>query len=393
MGEPWLAIIGVGEDGPAGLTSASHDALKAADIIFGAPRHLDLLGVAGQAWPLPFSTAPLLAHRGQRVVALASGDPFWYGVGGTLSADLDPSEWQVFPAPSTFSLAAARLGWRLEEVLCLGLHAAPLTLLRPILTRNQRIICLMRDGAAVRELADYLTRSGFGASRLEVLQALGGPQEKRFSFAAQSPVPNEISAPVAVGLTALGALGLPRSSGLDDSLFDHDGQITKRPARALTLSALGPRAGETLWDIGTGSGSVSIEFLLAAPATQAHALEQNPDRAARARRNADSFGVSHRYHLTQAQAPDGLGNFPPPDAVFIGGGASQDLLAALWSLMPQGARLVANAVTLESEALLIAWAGRHGGTLLRIELADAAPLGTKRGWQPQRPLVQWSVTR
>ena len=393
MVKPWLTIIGVGEDGPAGLTTASRDALTQADIIFGAPRHLDLLGVTGHAWPVPFSTAPLLAHRGQRVVALASGDPFWHGVGGTLSADLAPSEWQVFPAPSTFSLVAARLGWRLEEVLCLGLHAAPLTRLRPVLTRNQRLICLMRDGAAVGELAAYLTKLGFGASRLEVMQSIGGPRERRFSFAAQSPVPNDISAPVAVGLTALGAPGLPRSSGLDDSLFDHDGQITKRPARALTLSALAPRAGETLWDIGTGSGSVAIEFLLAAPATQAYALEQHPDRAARARGNAETFGLTHRYHLTQAKAREGLVNLPAPDVVFVGGGASEDLLNILWSVMPAGARLVANAVTLESEALLIGWAGRHGGTLLRIELAEAAPLGTKRGWQPMRPLVQWSVTR
>ena len=393
MVKPWLAIIGVGEDGPAGLTTASRDALTQADIIFGARRHLDLLGVQGREWPLPFSTAPLLAHRGQNVVALASGDPFWHGVGGTMSAELAPAEWQVFPAPSTFSLAAARLGWRIEEVICLGLHAAPLTRLRPLLTRGQRLICLMRDGAAVGELAAYLTSLGFGDSRLQVMQALGGPQENCISFDAQTPSMEKISAPVAVGLIALGALGLPRSSGLDDTLFDHDGQITKRPARALTLSALAPRAGEVLWDIGTGSGSVSIEFLLAAPATQAHALEQNPDRAARARRNAETFGLTHRYHLTEAQAPDGLTTLPPPDVVFIGGGASETLLNTLWAVMPQGARLVANAVTLESEALLITWAGRHGGSLLRIELAEAAPLGTKRGWQPQRPLVQWSVTR
>lgn len=393
MADPWLTIIGVGEDGPAGLTSASRDALTRAETIFGARRHLDLLGVAGQEWPLPFSTAALLARRGQPTVALASGDPFWHGLGGTLAADLSPSEWQVFPAPSTFSLAAARLGWRIEEVICLGLHAAPLTRLRPILSRGQRMICLLRDGAAVGELAAYLTALGFGASRLDVMQALGGPRESHISFDAQSPVPEHISAPVAVGLTALGALGLPRSGGLDDSLFDHDGQITKRPARALTLCALAPRAGETLWDIGTGSGSVAIEFLLAAPGSVAHALEQDPHRAARARRNADSFGLSHRYHLTEARAPEGLTHLPPPDVVFVGGGASDALFTDLWARMPQGARLVANAVTLESEALLTLWSGRHGGTLLRIELAEAAPLGTKRGWQPQRPLVQWSVTR
>ena len=393
MADPWLTIIGVGEDGPAGLSAASREALQTAKIIFGAPRHLNLLGVQGQDWPLPFSVAPLLAHRGQPVVALASGDPFWYGVGGTLAAALDPAEWRVFPAPSTFSLAAARLGWRIEEVTCIGLHAAPLTRLRPLLSRGQRVICLLRDGAAVGELATYLTDLGFGASQLHVLQALGGPRESHLSFEARAYGNQSSHAPVAVGIVALGALGLPQASGLDDDLFDHDGQITKRAARALTLSALAPRAGEVLWDIGAGSGSISIEFLLAAAASAAHALEADPVRAARACRNAASFGLGHRFHLTQARAPEGLDTVPTPDVVFVGGGASEPLFQTLWQRLPQGTRLVANAVTLETEGLLANWHALHGGTLLRLDLAEAAPLGTKRGWQPQRPLVQWSVTR
>lgn len=392
MADPWLSIIGITEDGLAGLSEASRKALISAEIIFGGPRHLALAGVAGRPWPLPFSVAPVLAERGRKVAVLASGDPFWHGVGGSLVPHLQPGEWAAFPTPSTFSLVAARLGWRLEEVICLGLHAAPLERLRPVLARGQRIICLLRDGCSAADLAAYLTGVGFGASLLHLMQDMGGPNEHRVSVTAEHYDSPQTSDLLAVAIEAVG-LGLPRSSGLADDLFDHDGQITKRPARALTLSALAPRAGETLWDIGTGSGSVAIEFLLAAPATQAHALEQNPDRAARARRNAERFGLSHRYHLVPAQAPEGLADLPPPDVVFIGGGASEGLLTTLWALLPQGARLVANAVTLESEALLIAWAGRHGGTLLRIELADAAPLGTKRGWQPQRPLVQWSVTR
>ena len=387
-----MSIIGVGEDGLAGLTEASREALAAAEIVFGGPRHLALAGVRGQAWPVPFSVAPVLAQRGRKVAVLASGDPFWHGVGGSLAQALDPAEWTAYPGPSTFAMVAARLGWRLEEVLCLGLHAAPLERLRPVLARRQRIICLLRDGRSTGDLAAYLGQVGFGASLLHVMQDLGGPREKCFSITAQAYDTAQTSDLVAVGIDCVG-LGLPRGGGLPDDLFDHDGQITKRAARALTLSALAPRTGEVLWDIGTGSGSVAIEFLLAAPASSVHAVEQDPARATRARRNAESFGLAHRFHLTGARAPEGLTNLPEPDVVFVGGGASEALFVALWALIPCGARLVANAVTLESEALLAGWQARHGGTLLRIELAEAAALGSKRGWQPLRPLVQWSVTR
>lgn len=387
-----MSIIGIGEDGLAGLTEASREALAGAEIVFGGPRHLALAGVRGQAWPVPFSVAPVLAQRGRKVAVLASGDPFWHGVGGSLAQALDPGEWTAYPGPSTFGLVAARLGWRLEEVLCLGLHAAPLERLRPVLARGQRIICLLRDGFSTADLAAYLGQAGFGASLLHVMQDLGGSREHRFSITAQAYDTRETSDLVAVGIDCVGQ-GLPRGGGLPDDLFDHDGQITKRAARALTLSALAPRTGEVLWDIGTGSGSVAIEFLLAAPASSVHAVEQDPARATRARRNAESFGLAHRFHLTEVRAPEGLTGLPEPDVVFVGGGASEALFVALWALIPSGARLVANAVTLESEALLAGWQARHGGTLLRIELAEAAPLGSKRGWQPLRPLVQWSVSR
>ena len=383
----------MGEDGPDGLTAASRAALQQAEFVFGGRRHLDLLGIPGTEWPLPFSIDPVLARRGQKVAVLASGDPFWHGAGGTFAAVLDPSEWRCFPAPSAFSLAAAALGWRLEDVVCLGLHAAPLTRLRPVLSRGQRIICLLRDGAAVGELAAYLTATGFGPSQVTVLEALGGPRENRWNFTAETYETTAISTPVCAAITVQGTLGLPMSNGLDDALFDHDGQITKRPIRALTLAALAPRAGEVLWDIGCGSGSVSIEFLLSAPASQSYALESVPTRAARAKANAAAFGLDHRFHLTQSRAPDGLATLPKPAAVFIGGGASGHLLTTLWPLIPAGTRLIANAVTLENEALFAQWSAQKGGSLLKIELSQAEPLGTKRGWQPLRPIIQWSVTK
>ncbi|MCU0829319.1 MAG: precorrin-6y C5,15-methyltransferase (decarboxylating) subunit CbiE [Tabrizicola sp.] len=389
MADPWLTIIGLGEDGPASLSHASREALAAAHAIFGGPRHLALVdaGHRGRAWPIPFDAAPVLAHRGEPTVVLASGDPFWFGAGGSLMAHLSPGEWVSHPTPSTFQLAANRLGWRLEETFCLGLHAAPFTRLRPLLGKGIRAICTLRDGAAVAELAAWLAANGHPNARLAVLERLGGPQERITRGRPTGP----IAAPVSAAIEAIDP-GLSRASGLPDDLFQHDGQITKRPVRALTLSALAPRPGETLWDIGAGSGSIGIEWLLAGGA-RVEALEADPTRATRARGNVEAFGLSHRHRLTEARAPEGLSGLPMPDAIFIGGGASQDLLTALWDLIPPGTRLVMNAVTLETEALILDWSARHGGHLLKIDLAEPAAIGRKRGWNAALPILQWSVAR
>ncbi len=392
MGEAWLSIIGLNEDGLAGLTYASRQALDRAEIVFGAPRHLALAGVAGRPWGVPFSVAPVLAERAKRVAVLASGDPFWHGAGGSLAGQLRPGEWVSYPAASTFQLAANRLGWRMEEVLCLGLHAAPLARLRPVLARGQKVICLLRDGAAVGELATYLMAQGFGGSSLHVLEALGGPRERIVKMAPEAMVLEAFSAPVAVAVECVGR-GMPKVAGLPDDLFAHDGQITKRGIRALTLSALAPRGAEVLWDLGTGSGSVSIEFLLAALGSVAHAVEADAVRGARARANAEAFGLGHRWHLHLGKAVEVLAQLPVPDVVFVGGGASEDLLQGLWPLLPDGARLVMNGVTLETEALLYRWHGLRGGDLMRIDLAEAGALGSKRGWEASRPVVQWSVAK
>ena len=390
MAEAWLSIIGLSEDGLAGLSLASRAALERAEIVFGAPRHLALAGVAGRPWEVPFSVAPVLAERGKRVAVLASGDPFWLGAGGSLVGHLTAGEWVSYPAISTFGLAANRLGWRLEEVVCLGLHAAPLTRLRSVLARGQRLICLLRDGAAVGESAAYLVEQGFGASVLHVLESLGGPRERIVKITAQDIGNMTFAAPAAVAIDCAGR-GISCASGLPDEMFAHDGQITKRPIRALTLSALAPRGGEVMWDIGAGSGSVSIEFLLAAPGSSAHAVEADAARGARAMENAEAFGVGHRWHLYRGKALDIIGHLSQPDVVFIGGGASEALLQALWPMLPEGARLVINAVTLETEALLYGWQAAKGGQLLRIDLAEAGALGSKRGWDTARPVVQWSV--
>ncbi|WP_242186843.1 precorrin-6y C5,15-methyltransferase (decarboxylating) subunit CbiE [Sphingomonas sp. CARO-RG-8B-R24-01] len=397
LGKAWLTIVGIGEDGPAGLSPASHDALARAERVTGAARHLALLpdlACETAVWPVPFEDgiAPLLAQRGRRVVLLVSGDPFWFGAGSVVTRHLEPGEWIAYPALSSFGIAAARLGWPIDTTECLGLHAAPFQRLRPILAPNVRMIVLVRDGAAVGALARYLLDQSFGNSRLWILEALGGPRERIRETTAATIDFTDIAHPVAVGIAVDGdGAVLATASGRPDCWFAHDGQITKRPVRALTLSALAPRPFETLWDIGTGSGSIAIEWLLAHPTTRAIAFEADPIRTERARANAAALGVE-RLQLVEARAPDGLADHPTPDAVFIGGGLSEALLGCLWTHLAPGTRIVANAVTLESEALLATWHRAKGGDLLRIELSDAAPIGTRRGWRAHYPIVQWSVS-
>jgi precorrin-6Y C5,15-methyltransferase (decarboxylating) len=392
MSGPWLAIVGLGEDGLPGLSVAARQALDAAEVVFGGPRHLALAraGERGRAWPVPFDAAPVLAERGRRVAVLASGDPFWHGAGGSLAALLDPGEWVSHPAPSAFQLAAGRLGWRLETVTCLGLHAAPLDRLRPHLAEGARLILLLRDAAAVAALADWLAANGAAASELHVLEALGGPRE-RVRRLAGGTVPGDIAAPVAAAVEVRGTAGLPRVPGLPEDAFAHDGQITRAPVRALTLAALAPRPGQMLWDLGAGSGSVAVEWCLAGG--QAVAVEARADRAANAAANAARFGIDHRLAVRTADWPAAVADLPRPDAVFVGGGLDAQRLARLWDALPAGVRLVANAVTLETEAVLAAAAARHGGTLWRFDIAQAAPLGRGRGWVAARPVTQWVALR
>lgn len=394
---PWLTIVGLGEDGPDGLPPASLAALKTAEVIVGPPRHLSLLPeleAERMAWPVPFAggIARLLALKPRRTVALASGDPFWFGAGTTISRHLSAQEWRALPGPSTFSLAAARMGWALETTATFGLHAAPLTRLRAALAPGARMIVLLRDGAAVLALGEYLRETGFGASAATVLEALGGPREKITRATASDLSDTTFAQPVCAAIEVAGqGQVLPCASGRPDGWFDSDGQITKRPVRALTLSALAPRPHEHLWDIGGGSGSIGIEWLLGHPTLSATSIEPRADRAVRIGENAARLGMD-RLKVVTGAAPEALVGLDRPDAVFVGGGLGPELLDWLMRHLGGGTRIVANAVTLETEALLIAAQADHGGDLLRFELSQAGPLGPRRGWKAAYPIVQWSVT-
>ncbi|MEX0306625.1 MAG: precorrin-6y C5,15-methyltransferase (decarboxylating) subunit CbiE [Ruegeria sp.] len=394
---PWLTVLGLGEDGLDGLSPASGQVLDRAEIIMGPPRHLSLIpdSKAEQIeWPVPFADglSILTGIRGRKTVVLASGDPFWFGAGSVIARNFDAAEWTALPGQSTFSLAAARLGWPIESTLTFGLHAAPLTRLRPHLAPGLRAILLLRDGKAVAELATYLGETGFADCALHVMEALGGPRERARSMSLTEALLGSFEHPVCVGLDVAGAgRAFPKASGKPDDIFETDGQITKRPIRALTLSALAPQRGEHLWDIGGGTGSISIEWLMCDTTLTATTIEPRLDRAERIRRNADALGQD-RLHVVHGAAPGALEDLTQPDAVFIGGGLSVDLLNWLHANLSAGTRLIANAVTLESEALLAEWHNKLGGDLLRIELAQASALGPRRGWKSAYPVVQWSIT-
>lgn len=392
---PWLTIIGLGEDGVAGLSAASQAALNAADVIMAPPRHLALVSAGSArriAWPAPYADglATLDTLRGQRVVVLASGDPFWFGTGSVIAARYATSEWTARPGPSCFALAAARLGWALEHTICLGLHAAPMARLRRHMARDVHIIVTLRDGAAVADLAAYLVDAGFGDSTLSILEHLGGPSE-RVTTRTAATLAGTFNHPVCAAIHVAGnGRTLTAATGQTDDTFDSDGQMTKRPVRAITLSTLAPKAFEHLWDIGGGSGSITLEWLLAHPTTTATCIEPRDDRATRIRQNGATLGVEHRLAVITGVAPDALAGLSPPDAIFVGGGLSADLIDAVTTI---DARLVINAVTLEGESLLAAAQARHGGDLMRIDIAHARPLGPKRGWSASYPLVQWSRPR
>ena len=395
----WLSIVGIGEEGLKGLGEDARAAVSSASVVFGGRRHLELAAAAisGEArpWPTPFDAAMLdvVTLRGQKVCVLASGDPFLFGVGATLSRHVPVEEFVTYPAPSAFSLAASRLGWPLQEIETVSLHGRPLDLIRPLLHPGRRIIALTSDEKGPAELAALLTKAGFGRSRMTVLEALGGETERVRSARANEFAWQDINVlnVVAVEVAAeADARILPRAFGLDDALFEHDGQITKREIRAVTLSALAPRRGELLWDIGAGSGSISIEWMLADPSMKAIAIEADEERAARIGRNASAFGVPS-LHVVEGKAPDALNGLPAPDAVFIGGGGSESgvLDAAIGSLKP-GGRLVANAVTLEMEAVLLGIHARLGGNLIRMEVSRVAQIGAMHGWKPAMPVTQWT---
>jgi precorrin-6Y C5,15-methyltransferase (decarboxylating) len=395
---PWLSIVGLGTDGVDGLAPSARRAIEQAEVVAGSARQLALVRsfVRGEVlvWPSPLAegVAKVLLRRGRSTCVLASGDPFFYGIGATLAPQLVPGDFVCHPAPSSMSLAAARLGWPLQDTEIVSLHGRDLREIVRYLHPGRRILALSWDRRTPSELAQLLNARGFGRSRLHVLEALGGPEERTRSCLASAFDWTDVADLnlVALELEAdAGAVVLPVRASLPDSAFEHDGQLTKQDVRAITLSALAPRIGELLWDVGAGAGSVAIEWLLTHPASRAIAIESDAERCARIGRNASALGTP-RLEVHHGRAPEALEKLPAPNAIFIGGGASEaGVIDACWDALAPGGRLVINAVAVETQAELMQRHVKLGGELKRISVEHAEPLGAMRGFRPAMAIVQW----
>jgi precorrin-6Y C5,15-methyltransferase (decarboxylating) len=431
----WLTLVGVGEDGVEGLSAAARAAVAQASLVVGGARHLALVGalVRGEAmaWPQPMADGypAILARRGAAVAVLASGDPFWFGVGGALARLVPRGEMRCLPGVSAISLACARLGWSVQEAGVVSLCGRPVATLRPWLRPGARLVVLSAGADTPREVAGALAAHGFAASVLHVMEALGGARERVRSVGARGFALDDVGAlnlvavdvAVQVGADGRGggdvegrevgrearqagggwpsdtsmvsggadlAPGLPLTPGLPDAMFEHDGQITKSEIRAATLAALAPRRGETLWDVGCGSGSVAIEWMLRDPAMRAVAVDVRADRAARAARNAEALGVPG-LEVRVGAAPGALRGLARPDAVFLGGGAAgEGVVEAAWAALPPGGRLVANSVTVETDAVLLRARAALGGTMVRIGVERLDRIGGMHGFRPAMSVTQ-----
>ncbi|MFF9913578.1 precorrin-6y C5,15-methyltransferase (decarboxylating) subunit CbiE [Streptomyces sp. NPDC013457] len=403
-----ISVVGIGADGWDGLPARSRRVLGTAEVLIGGSRQLGLLPAAecpGEriAWPSPLRPAVpglFAAHGGRRIAVLASGDPMFYGIGRTLVETLDPERragLTVLPHPSSVSYACARVGWALEAVETVSLVGRPLAALSASLHDGRRVLVLSEGADTPGAVAALLREKGFGGTRMRVLEQLGSDRERTVDGTADTWPPHERVDPLnVIALDLVRSPGAPRLGavpGLPDEAYEHDGQLTKRYVRAATLAALAPAPGELLWDVGGGSGSIGIEWMRTERSCRAVAVEKDPARAARIARNAAALGVP-ALRVVTAAAPGGLAGLPAPDAVFIGGGlTAPGLLDACWNALPAGGRLVANTVTLESEALLARWYGEHGGELVRLAVAQAVPVGGFTGWRQAMPVTQWSVTK
>ncbi|ABI61561.1 Precorrin-6Y C5,15-methyltransferase [decarboxylating] [Granulibacter bethesdensis CGDNIH1] len=394
----WLGILGIGENGVEGLSQRARQWLVEADHVYGGTRHLtlaaSLIGEAGIPWSSPLSSSlpALMEKRGRKVAVLASGDPFSYGIGPWLTDTLSREEWFCIPVPSCLSLARSALGWAEVETETVSLCGRPLETLYPFLQPDGRVLILSADASTPALVAGEMTRLGFGSSTLWLMEALGGEAErirhseaKTFSFSDIMPL-NMLAVEVVADQTAR---MLPLSAGLPDACFAHDGQITKQDVRAATLAALSPHRGELLWDIGCGSGSIAIEWLRHHPSMRAIGIEADTVRAQRGRQNAHQLGVP-RLNMIEGHAPEALDGLPVPDAVFIGGGCSGVMISRCQAELRPGGRLVVNAVTLETEALLAGIYQTHGGRLTRLSVATVSEVGRLHAFRPAMTVTQWA---
>ena len=401
MTAPRFVVVGIGEDGWTGLTGAARDTLSTAAVVYGSPRQLDLISDSvdhGRTrlypWRSPMSqhlAEVLRAPPAPLVHVLASGDPMFHGVGASIVREVGAERVTMLPQVSSASLACARLGWDLAGTRIVSAVTGPPETVAGHLSDGRRVLVLSRDANTPYQVLNILRDNGFSGSRVRVLERLGGPAERIYDAMPETAGPGDVDP---LNIVAVDCHG-PRicaAPGLPDDMYENDGQLTKEPVRALTMCALRPGGTQLLWDVGGGSGSIAIEWLRADTDGRAVAFEADGGRAERLGRNAVRHGVAGRLRIA-GRAPEALAAHGTPDAVFIGGGLSEQVLEQCWAALAPGGRLVANGVAIESQNLLASAAGRYGGTLRRFSVETAGPLGSLTTWRPALPIVQWAANK
>jgi len=397
----WLTIIGMGEDGPDGLSARARRALADAEAIVGSERLLAMTPPSKaerHEWPQPFTAVidRILPLRGRPTVVLATGDPLNYGVARKVLEIIPFAEMVIIPSLSAFSLAAARMGWPLSDCDALSLHGRPAAQIEAFIQPEARLLALTADAATVTDVARRLVRRGFEASTITVLENMGGVREKRSSFPAHALPAHGFSDLNTIAVECVAgpnAYIYPRSPGLPDDAYIHDGQLTKREVRAVTLAALAPVPDALLWDVGAGSGSVAIEWMRSTRGAQAIAFERDPSRVGMMGENADRLGTP-RLKIVQGDAPAAMTDAPRPDACFIGGGmGTAGVFETCWTALKPRGRMVANVVTLEGELHLVDLHAAYGGELVRMEVSHLSHIGALRALKPRMAVLQWRAIK
>ncbi|MEO9168167.1 MAG: precorrin-6y C5,15-methyltransferase (decarboxylating) subunit CbiE [Aestuariivirga sp.] len=397
----WLTIIGMGEDGYAGLSTTAKRAIETAEVIFGSQRLLAMLPKQKaeiHLWPQPFAAAytQVKSFAGRNTVLLATGDPMNFGVARKLFELLPHDEIKVIPHLSAFSLAAAKLGWSIPDCDCLTIHGRPAANLEAFIQPDAKLLVLTQDETSIAEVCRRLIARGFEKSKVTVLESLGGDKERITNFIAdQNPSLNWSP----FNTLAIHCIASPdakvysRLSGLPDEAFVHDGQLTKREVRAVTLAALAPAPDQLLWDVGAGCGSIAIEWMRGARGCEAVAIEHHEPRCAMIAQNTDQLGTP-RLKLIKGQAPAALVGLDRPHAIFIGGGVGDaGVFETCWQALRSGGRMVANVVTIEGEMHLYDLQEKHGGELVRIAISKLESVGKLRALKPKMPITQWRVVK
>ncbi|WP_417831298.1 precorrin-6y C5,15-methyltransferase (decarboxylating) subunit CbiE [Terasakiella sp.] len=394
-----IHIIGIGEDGLDGVNPTARALIESADVLVGGERHLDMVATSAEkiSWGsgLNHGIEAIKDRLDKSVVVLATGEPLWFGIGTTLLKHFDKRDVTIHPANGAFSLAAARMGWAIPDCVCMTIHGRALESLNRYVADGVKILILSRDGKSPIEVADLLAKYGYGASHLNVFEHMGGEKENHLQGSATGWTAKvaDLNTIAVECIAEEKARRLPVTNGLDDDLYEHDGQLTKREVRAVTLSSLAPQPGELLWDVGAGCGSIAIEWMRAHPKCHAIAIEQNDKRRSMIAHNGAALGVP-TLEIVDGRAPDALHGLPQPDAIFVGGGISiPGLLETCWNVLPTGGRLVANAVTLEAEREMLHFAHKFGARLTRIAVSREENVGTMTALKPMAPVLQLSALK